>query len=199
MTDSTHARCHPPPEIQAIMAEIYRVDNMRDMNLFRMFWGIMRLMEDLKGGRRHDEQLSAARMRLLVRLVIDRRMGREEGLAPSGLSDFLGVSRNTVSSLLNGLEEQGLIERHLHPTDRRQFLIRITPAGEDLVHQRAPAFATYVRNLLSALSQEERQTLELLLGKLFTSLVAQAEAAGLHPLHPPHPPHPEGDDIAEKA
>jgi DNA-binding MarR family transcriptional regulator len=196
MTDSTHTRCHPPPEIQAIMAELYQVDDMRDMNLFRLLWGTIHMVDYLKGERRHESQLSAARMRVLIRLAVDNRLGRETGLQPSELSEFIGVSRNTVSALLNGLEEQGLIERHLHPTDRRQFLIRITPAGEDMVHERAPIFAAFVTDLLSALSEEERQTLSALLGKLFNNLAARAAAAGLRP---PHPPTTEGDEIAEEA
>lgn len=195
MTESTRARCHPPPEIQAIMAEIYQVDDMRDMNLFRLFWGIIHLVDDLKGERRPEGQLSSARMRLLIRLTVDNRLGRETGLLPSELSDHLGVSRNTVSALLNGLEEQGLIERHLHPTDRRQLLIRITPAGEALVHERAPEFAAFVSGLLSALSVEERETLSILLAKLLNSLAAQADAAGLSPSRQPHA---KGDHVAEE-
>jgi DNA-binding MarR family transcriptional regulator len=106
-------------------------------------------------------------------------MGNDQGLLPSELSRFLGVSRNTVSALLNGLEEQGLIERHLHPTDRRQFLIRITPGGHDLVCARAPEFGAFVASMFEVLSLEERATLLALLDKLYESLRDQAAAMGL--------------------
>jgi DNA-binding MarR family transcriptional regulator len=101
-------------------------------------------------------------------------------LQPSELSAALGVSRNTVSALLNGLEEQGLIERHLHPTDRRQFLVRITPAGCDLVRTRAPQFAAFIASLLDDLSPDERHTLFVLLDKLYSRMLERAVEAGIN-------------------
>ena len=52
------------------------------------------------------------------------------GLAPSELSTLIGVGRNTVSTLLEGLERQGFISRELDPADKRKFIIRLTATGE---------------------------------------------------------------------
>src|SRR6202023_114521 len=35
-----------------------------------------------------------------------------------------------VTSLVDGLEERGLVERRLHPTDRRAKTIALTPEGD---------------------------------------------------------------------
>ena len=166
------------PELQQILFGIFGVEDMESLDLFRHITAVAHLVSSLKGGYRQDSPLSAARMRLLIRLTADTEMGNTAGLSPSELSAFLGVGRNTVSALLNGLEEQALIERHLHPTDRRQFLIRITPAGQDTVHTRAPVFAAFVADLFSALSAEERATLLALLDKLVKSLVEKVAAMG---------------------
>jgi DNA-binding MarR family transcriptional regulator len=126
------------------MSEVFNVQDTEVLDLFHHLKAVSHLLSYLIGEYRKDGKLSQARMRLLIRLVIDNKLGIDAGLQPSALSESLGVSRNTVSALLNGLQEQGLIERHLHPTDRRQFLIRITPAGCDLVYTRAPQFAAFI-------------------------------------------------------
>jgi len=182
----------PPPEIQQAMTEIYGTEDMLELDLFRKLWGTSHLLKYLFGEYRKDGVLSSARMRLLIRLLVEHKLGRTEGLLPSELSDFLGVSRNTVSALLNGLEEHGLIERHLHPTDRRQVLISITPAGEEIVCTRAPLFARYVSGLFEPLSPEERQTLAALLDKLFVGLMDRIEAMGLEV------PGPESETTLEE-
>lgn len=179
MPQSVSRHHHPPPEIRAIMADYFQVEDMHDLDLFRKLYGVIHLIGSLKGDNHKDGRLSASRMRILVRLAIEHRLGFTEGLQPSELSEFLNVSRNTVSALLKGLEEQDLVERHLHPTDHRQFLIRITPTGEQLVKAQAPKFAAFVTDLTSILSQEERHTLSLLLDKLLAGMAERAERLGI--------------------
>ncbi|NLX09278.1 MAG: MarR family transcriptional regulator [Chloroflexi bacterium] len=161
------------------MASIFGLDDLTPLHLFRHLYFITNLFGQITGDYRKEGRISAARMRLLMRLEIGQELGEEEGLSPSDLSQYLGVSRNTVSALLNGLEEQGLVERHLHPTDRRQFLIRITPVGKARLHEHAPQFAAFVNSLFGDLSADEQQALLALLDKLFTYLVQRAQAMGL--------------------
>jgi DNA-binding MarR family transcriptional regulator len=156
------------------MSEVFGVQDMETLDLFHHLKAVSHILNYLVGEYRNDGKLSHARMRLLIRLVIDNKLGIESGVQPSELSEDLGVSRNTVSALLNGLEEQGLIERHLHPTDRRQFLIRITPDGCDVVYKRAPQFATFVSSLFDHFSPDERQTLLVLLDKLRSRMLERA-------------------------
>jgi len=134
-----------------------------------------------------EDALSHARMRLLILLMVEKHHGNETGLLPSELSHRLGVSRNTVSTLLNGLEAQGLIVRQLHPDDRRQWLIRLTPEGEALVRQRAPEFATFVNTLFQGLSEQEQQTLIALLDKLREDLAQRIAELASSAQTPPAP------------
>jgi DNA-binding MarR family transcriptional regulator len=180
MSEDHSPQFAPPPEVYAIMAELFGVQDMRELDLFRKLKIASHLLGHLIQHYHHGDRLSPARMRLLIWLKVDTELGREMGLSPSELSHFLGVSRNTTSALLNGLEEQGLIERQLHPIDRRQFLIRITQAGDELVDRRAPDFAAFVVELFAPLSPEERTTLMVLLDKLLEGLVDKANEMGLH-------------------
>jgi DNA-binding MarR family transcriptional regulator len=175
---SSCKRAHRP-EVEQIMADIFNTQDMSKLDLFRKLMKVSNLLSHVASEYREDVKLSHARMRLLMRLAVSDRIGDDQGLPPSELSRFLGVSRNTVSALLNGLEDQGLIERHLHPTDRRQFLIHITPGGHDLVCARAPEFGAFVASMFEVLSPEERATLLALLDKLYESLLDRAAALGL--------------------
>lgn len=169
----------PPPEIEAIMADFFQVEDMHDLELFRKLRAVTHLIGYLKGDYHKGTRLSASRMRLLIHLAIADQLNGVGGLLPSELSKYLRVSRNTVSALLKGLEEQKLVERHLHPTDHRQFLIRLTPAGEQAARVQAPQFATFVSELMSILTLEERLMLSQILDKLIGGLIERAENLGL--------------------
>jgi DNA-binding MarR family transcriptional regulator len=51
-------------------------------------------------------------------------------LEPREIARFSGLSRAAVSSALNTLERDGLIERHRESTDRRLVTVRLTSDGE---------------------------------------------------------------------
>lgn len=168
-------------EMDATICEVFAVDSLEQLSLFRAIVIAARLLKHLAGDNRAGGQLSSARLRLLAHLAAVHRHGQPDGMAPSELSRFLSVSRNTISALLNGLEEQGLVERHLHPTDRRQFLVRITPSGLAVVHERSPEFAQRVADLLDALAPDEQATLLALLHKLIDHMASQAGALDVFP------------------
>jgi DNA-binding MarR family transcriptional regulator len=162
--------CDPPPseDILRAIAEVFGSENSDQMELFRRLKAVSHVFSHVLGEHRKDGHPSAARMRLLIRLKVE-----PEGLAPSELSRFLGVSRNTVSALLNALEDQGLIERRLHPSDRRRLMVQITPEGEELVEHRAPKFSGFIATLFDSLSPEEQHELRLLLDKLLAGMIAK--------------------------
>ena len=71
--------------------------------------------------------LTFARYELLVRLYFSAG-----SLPLSQLGKQLQIHQTSITSLVDRLEKQGLIERVPHPTDRRSTLARITPAGRVL-------------------------------------------------------------------
>lgn len=57
----------------------------------------------------------------------------DNGLSPRELSDRLGLTPSTVTSLLDRLELVGFVRRTPHPTDRRMTIITLTQPGEELL------------------------------------------------------------------
>lgn len=116
-------------------------------------------------------ELSGPRLSILLRLMGEEAHGNQSGINPTQLSHYQDVRKNTITSLLKGLEEHGLIERSSDPQDRRGFLIRITPAGRDLVNSTAPARFEFMNQIVSDLSSDERDQLIHLLTKLRNTLM----------------------------
>ncbi len=127
-------------------------------------------------------ELSGPRLGILMRLMVAEERGITAGINPTTLSHFQNVKKNTISSLLRGLEENGLIERALDPNDKRVFLIRITPAGKDVIRTVGPRRLELMNDLASGLTAEDKSQLIQLLNKLRLSMKGRAELA--HHNHP---------------
>ncbi len=133
--------------------------------------------ESLNAASLEEGELSRARWGILFRLLGEARQGNAEGVSPTFLSQCINVSKNTISTLLRGLETQGLIQRILDPEDRRRFRIQLTTAGRDLVEASAPERILLLNQVLDALAPAEQQQLLTLLTKLHQALAAQTLAA----------------------
>jgi len=116
-------------------------------------------------GQEH-EGLSGPRWWLLLRLFFEEEMGNTDGLTPSFLSHSQRVSKNTISALLRGLEEQGFINRIMDASDLRIFRIQLTPAGREMIMRSAPGRIESLNQLYSVLSHDERASLQQILNKL---------------------------------
>ncbi len=54
-----------------------------------------------------------------------------DGLSMSELSRHLVVSNGAITGLVNRLAQLGFVRRHDDPADRRSFVVRLTPEGQD--------------------------------------------------------------------
>ena len=92
-----------------------------------------------------------------------------DGLTPSECADRAGVTRGTITGLLNGLERVHLIERLAHPSDRRRTIVRLTEQGWGLLDKMLPQHFQFVTNLYAGLTHIEQKQLFTLLTKLMDS------------------------------
>ncbi len=86
----------------------------------------------------------------------------------TGVAEYLGQTKGTVSQTLKVLERKGLIERHVDAADKRVIHLRVTGAGEDLLSGIVPA-PNFVKGLETVEGKTRRQmgdSLGLLLERL---------------------------------
>lgn len=110
--------------------------------------------------------LSYAQYRVLMHLFFAERMGDRGELNPSEISERQGVSRNTMSSLIRNLEEEGLVERRLDSHDRRRFNISLTEKGRSLVNDYARQHLARIGKCFTVLTPDEQETLSRLLRRV---------------------------------
>ncbi len=107
-----------------------------------------------------DLGLTFARYEALVLLHFSRR-----GSLPLGkMGERLQVHPTSVTNLIDRLEDQGLVRRTRHPTDRRTTLAEITDAGRCMVEQASEAVVS-TGFALDGLTGEELGTLTAILRK----------------------------------
>ena len=129
------------------------------------------LVARLIGGRlaayaaEHGLQLGEADVLLTL-----RRSGDPYSLSPTRLADSLLISTGAMTNRLDKLEARGLVSRDRHPTDRRALEIRLTPEGRRLVDDVIGGHVENEREMLSALSDREREQLTRITRKLLAHL-----------------------------
>jgi MarR family transcriptional regulator, negative regulator of the multidrug operon emrRAB len=98
-------------------------------------------------------------------LVVLNRNPKAE-LTPSELSEKIGVTRATMTGLLDTLAKDGHIQRLQHKGDRRKLVVRLTEAGRNRLDTLLPKYMGELALLTSNLSEKEQQTLIGLLEKV---------------------------------
>lgn len=90
-------------------------------------------------------------------------------MKPSELAKHAGVTRSTMTGLIDGLERDGFIRRGVHE-DRRVTTIHLTEDGKQLIHRIIPYYVEYSTILMSELTKDDYNLLAGLLEKLKTGL-----------------------------
>lgn len=94
------------------------------------------------------------------------------GLAPNVLAEQAGVTRATVTGLLDGLEREGLAKRQTVQEDRRALRVCLTPKGHALARDLFAAHGRWIAGLFGNLDARERGQLAGLLAKVAGNLDA---------------------------
>lgn len=82
------------------------------------------------------------------------------------LADFLRLDPSQIVSLVDALEQRGLLFRAPDPRDRRSKVIRPTAAGVELYQRAAAAVRVAEETSLAPLDAPERDQLRVLLRKI---------------------------------
>ena len=112
------------------------------------------------------------------------RRNVESGLTPAELAEKAAVTRATITGLLDGLEQTGLVRREPHAEDRRKTIVHLTPDGVDHLQGMFPDHFRRVAALMGHLNEPERVELMRLLQKV---------EEGIPAVKNPEPPEPRQD------
>jgi MarR family transcriptional repressor of emrRAB len=106
-----------------------------------------------------EEALQPVHVQALIYLTKANRYSN----TPQALSDYLGLTKGTVSQTLLVLDRRGLIERYQDDVDRRVVRLRLSAAGEQLLYENQPMLPwqnatrnispNRIRNAVSALRE----------------------------------------------
>jgi DNA-binding MarR family transcriptional regulator len=88
-----------------------------------------------------------------------RRIGRGP-CTMSELARFKGVGLPTISKSVDMLVRRGWLERWVDKADRRQTLVRLTPAGRRILRDCRRALEAFLDGRLAALSAAERNAVD---------------------------------------
>ena len=109
--------------------------------------------------------LSEGKFFVLVDLFSEDLLGHAAP-SPSEIADHLGVTRATITGLLDGLERDGYLERHPDSRDRRALTVQMTDRARAFLDDYLPRSCRRFSALTAKLSEAERQTLIALLAKI---------------------------------
>ncbi len=87
------------------------------------------------------------------------RLDRFEGLKQSELAEMLDLQPITLTRLLDGLADNGLIERRPDPDDRRAKRLFLTPAARPLLERLSALGEDLMAIALAGLAPAERDVL----------------------------------------
>jgi DNA-binding MarR family transcriptional regulator len=90
----------------------------------------------------------------------------EEPLRMTELADQLGIVPRSVTTVVDALEEAGLVHREVDPRNRRAILLRLTERGGVVRSGLREARERAAEELFAPLSDQERATLGELLARL---------------------------------
>lgn len=76
----------------------------------------------------------------------------------------------SVSSVLSGMEQAGLIRRQAEPGDRRSLRVYLTPLGEEKTQKTQQAFLELEAQALRGLGEDQRRELVAMLAQVVQNL-----------------------------
>jgi DNA-binding MarR family transcriptional regulator len=114
-----------------------------------------------------------------------RVVAQRPGLSQQALATELGVVPSKVVSLVDALEERGVLERRRDPADRRLYALHLSESAQELLRRVRDTVRQHDQELTSALTPDERGQLAALLGRIAD---AQGLTPGVHPGYRDPPP-----------
>lgn len=103
----------------------------------------------------------------MIRYIYEHQ---NDGLIQKDIAEAFNRKSATITSMLQGLEKKGYIERRIPKDNERQKNIYLLEQGEKLISDIGIAFSKIENETLSVLTKEEAETFNKLLVKINKAL-----------------------------
>jgi len=98
------------------------------------------------------------------------RLWERDGRTQNDLCDSTFRDRPTMSRMIAGLEERGLVRRRVAEDDGRSRIVSLTPEGKALQARLVPVARALVARMLEGVSDADLHTTRSVLARMFQNL-----------------------------
>jgi DNA-binding MarR family transcriptional regulator len=95
---------------------------------------------------------------------------RPEGLTVGEIADELAVEAPSITRTVQRMARQDLVEKHSHPTDARQVIVKLTAKGQALQQDVPQVMMEFEEQMLKDISEVERAFLMRLLKQMLDNM-----------------------------
>jgi DNA-binding MarR family transcriptional regulator len=132
----------------------------------RMLATTTQIEAEIRRRLRERFDISLARFDYMAQLYRHR-----DGMKMRALSKYLMVTGGNVTGLTDELAREGLVARESSPTDRRAWIVRLTPKGRRLFETMAEEHEQWILELFSSMDEKAMQQVHAHLGELRVQLL----------------------------
>ena len=159
------------PPSDRVLSELCRHYPGGDASAVETMVALLRIAGDLYAAcNQHLSRYNLSQPRFLVLLVLHSNSGGE--MACCDVAESVGVSRATMTGLIDGLERDGFVRRVDNLEDRRRVTVSLTATGRGLLEELLPDHVRRVAGVMGKMSKTDRQQLRGLLDRVRAGLPA---------------------------
>ncbi len=152
------------PKYETLLAYSKRYPNVNPDGL-EAYFNLLRVASDvLEGLERYYSHHGTSQGRFTVLALLNREP--DKPLCPADLADRSGVTRATMTGLLQGLEDEGLIKRTASVEDKRMSYVALTAKGRKYLDTILPDLFGRLGNLMDGVTEREGKSMVKLLEKV---------------------------------
>lgn len=102
---------------------------------------------------------------------------KEDNLTVSEISQKTSLAKNTVSIIVDGMVQKGILERHINPANRRQTIISLTEYARALREKYEQVSQQMNHLFYQGFSEKEREEFEGYLARILDTLTQFEEGS----------------------
>ncbi|HTG44283.1 MAG TPA: MarR family transcriptional regulator, partial [Verrucomicrobiae bacterium] len=152
------------PKYETLLAYSKRYRNVNP-DALEAYFNLLRVASDvLDGLERYYAKNGTSQGRFTVLALLNREP--DKPLCPAELAERSGVTRATMTGLLQGLETDGLIKRTMCTADKRMCYVALTNKGRKYLDSVLPDLFRRLGQLMDGVNEKESKNLVKLLEKV---------------------------------